>query len=219
MEVYRVKVVIADDHPAVLEGLQHALIADTIQIVAGARNSTEVIKALDDNAVDVLLTDYAMPGGDFGDGVQLLDFVSRRYPDVQVVVMTMLDNAAVVNNLLAIGVRCILSKSDDMSFLLPAIHIASAKGEYFSPIVTDVIRRFEHGPPALSQRAGLSKRECEVVRLFASGMSVSQIAAHLHRSKQTVSTQKSNAMRRVGVSNDAGLIRYAITTGLVPDAA
>ncbi|PLQ00441.1 response regulator transcription factor [Cupriavidus pauculus] len=216
MELYRLKVVLADDHPAVLEGVRLSVAGNTVDVVATATNSTEIIRCLDDKAVDVLVTDYAMPGGEFGDGMQLLNFIIRKYPNLRIVLLTMLDNPGVIHNLIKIGIRCIVSKSDHTSHLLPAIHIASSGGHYHSPAVAAVVRGFEYGVPENRPIAELSRRESEVVRLFVSGMSVGAIATYLRRSKQTVSTQKSNAMKRIGVSNDAELIKYALEVGLAP---
>lgn len=105
-----------------------------------------------------------------------------------------------------------------MTCYLPAVHVAHARGQYFSPVVAKIIRSLSDGAADCVKLVPLSKREAEVVRLFASGMTVTEIATHLRRTKQTVSSQKSNAMKRVGVANDAALIKYALEVGLIPDA-
>lgn len=219
MHAYKIKVVIADDHPAIIEGIKQSISVNTISLIDTARNSTEIIALMDRGVAEVLVTDYAMPGGDFGDGLPFFEFILRRYPDLKIVVMTMMDNPGVLRTLIALGVRCIISKTDDTSHLIPAIHIASSGGQYYSPTVQAIVQMLENFPPDEQRQVSLSKREAEVIRLFVTGMKINDIAIQLHRSKQTVSSQKNSAMKKLGVTCDADLFKYALEIGLVPSAA
>lgn len=216
---YKIRVVIADDHPAVIEGIRQSIAVSTIEIMDTASNSTQIIELLDKGVADVLVTDYAMPGGDFGDGLPLFEFILRRYPDIRIVVMTMMDNPGVLRTLISLGVRCIISKSDDASHLIPAIHIARSGAQYFSPTVNTIVQTLDKPPSADGKAVSLSKRESEVIRLYVSGAKINDIAAQLHRSKQTVSSQKSSAMKKIGVTSDADLFKYALEVGLVPSSS
>jgi two-component system capsular synthesis response regulator RcsB len=216
---YKIRVVIADDHPAIVEGIKQSIAVSTIELMDTARNSTQIIALLDKGIADVLVTDYAMPGGEFGDGLPLFEFILRRYPDIKIVVMTMMDNPGVLRTLIALGVRCIISKSDDASHLIPAIHIASSGGQYFSPTVNAIVQTLDKPPGEDNKNVNLSKRESEVIRLYVSGMKINEIAAQLHRSKQTVSSQKNSAMKKIGVASDADLFKYALEVGLVPSSS
>lgn len=216
---YKIRVVIADDHPAVVEGIKQSITVSTVELMGMARNSTEIIGLLDKGVADVLVTDYAMPGGEFGDGLPLFEFILRRYPDIKIVVMTMMDNPGVLRTLISLGVRCIISKSDDASHLIPAIHIASSGGQYFSPTVNTIVQMLDKLPTEDNKNVNLSKRESEVIRLYVSGMKINDIAAQLHRSKQTVSSQKNSAMKKIGVASDADLFKYALEVGLVPSSS
>ena len=90
-----VRVVVADDHPVILFGAEHALLKfPGIQVVARARQSTELIKVLQTVPCDVLVTDLAMPGGQYGDGLPLIGYLRRNFPTLPIVVLTMLENAA-----------------------------------------------------------------------------------------------------------------------------
>jgi len=133
--------------------------------------------------------------------------------------MTMMDNPGVLRTLIALGVRCIISKSDDASHLIPAIHIASSGGQYFSPTVNAIVQTLDKPPGEDNKNVNLSKRESEVIRLYVSGMKINDIAAQLHRSKQTVSSQKNSAMKKIGVASDADLFKYALEVGLVPSSS
>jgi len=219
VQPYKIRVVIADDHPAIIEGIKQSIAVSTIEIVGAARNSTDIIELLDNGGCDVLVTDYAMPGGEFGDGLPLFEFILRRYPEIKIVVMTMMDNPGVLRTLITLGVRCIISKSDDASHLIPAVHVASSSGQYFSPTMNVIVQAMEKFSGNERETVNLSRRESEVIRLYVSGMKINDIAVQLHRSKQTVSSQKNSAMKKLGVTCDADLFKYALEVGLVSSSS
>ncbi len=213
-----IRLLLADDHPAVIAGVSVAVGAiSDINIIGTACSSTAVVALLDRQPCDVLLTDYAMPGGDYGDGVPLLSFLMRRYPALRIVVLTMLDNPAILSGIVATGVQGVLSKSDDVEHIVLGVRSAMGGKVYFSPTMQAIFNttRELQGP---SMRP-LTRRETEVVRLFVSGLSIGEIAQRLHRGKQTVSTQKMMAMRKLGIEREADLFRYAIEVGLVSSSA
>lgn len=213
----RIRLLLADDHPAIILGVKVAVEnAHGIEIVGTSRSSTEMVAFLDTHACDVLVTDYSMPGGAYGDGIPLLSFVMRRYPAMKVIVLTMMDNPAILSAIAAAGVHGVLSKSDDLSHIIPAVHAAMQGQPYFSPTTRAALDAAKSVQGDGEQT--LTRRESEVLRLYVSGLSVNEIAQRLHRSKQTVSTQKSTAMRKLGIERDVDLFRYAIETGLVSAA-
>lgn len=204
------RIAIADDHPAVLIGIAHQLAADsTIKVIGTARDSSELIALLDANECDVVITDYAMPGGAYGDGATLLSHIKRRYPQINIVVFTMIENPGLIQNMIAQGIRGIVSKADSTRHLVLATEAAMADRNYLSPAI--------HAALAAVSANGtrpLSQRESEVVRMFVSGMTVNEIAARLNRSKQTVSAQKIAAMKKLGIERETDLYQYAISGGL-----
>ncbi|MGF6414985.1 response regulator [Paraburkholderia sp. MM5482-R1] len=219
MENAAIRVMFADDHPAIVAGLIYMLEEHrTIKTVGTCTNSTELIAELGTQPCDVLVCDYSMPGGNYGDGITLFSFLRRRYPAMRIVVLTMIDNPGIIRSLLKLGIQCILSKADPMEHLVAAIHGAYADARYFSPTISKIVWQLNVDTPASGSRA-LTARESEVVRLFVSGRSVNEIAAQLKRSKQTISSQKASAMRKLGVGNDIELIKCSIDTAptLVPE--
>jgi two-component system capsular synthesis response regulator RcsB len=220
MNVFSIRLLIADDHPALLLGLQSAIAnISSFKLMGTANSSTELVAHLDQHPCDVLVTDYAMPGGEYGDGISMITFIKRRYPDLRMVVVTMMDNPAILSSLVAEHVNCILSKSDDPSHIVPAVHAAFASGTYYSPSVRAILDKARSALDEPNNGRALTRREAEVIRLFVSGLLIGEIAERLHRSKQTVSTQKNSAMRKLGVERDADLFKYAIETGLVSSAS
>lgn len=205
MDEFFVRVMVADDHPASALGMSQALQGNsTIKLVGAVSNSTGLVAALDAQQSDVLVLDYVMPGGKYGDGLVLLSFLQRRYPALHIVTITMIDNPSVLRAIRKQGVSCILSKSDAISHLIGAVHAAYVGANYMSPYIKQLLQDVESEPAARA----LTAREIEVVRLFGAGYTVGEIAAQLHRSKQTISSQKSSAMKKLGIVRDADLIRY-----------
>jgi two-component system, NarL family, captular synthesis response regulator RcsB len=216
MSEFSIGVVVADDHPGMIAGVSHELSSlSTIVLKGTAANSTDLVDVLESTSCDVLVSDYVMPGGKYGDGVALFGFINRRFPDVKLVVLTMLDNPAILGSLDDCGVRAIVSKSDAVSHLVPAIHAAYTGGKYHSPAVDAVLRDRTAQRAHPHTLAALSPREVEVVRMYVSGMKVDEIAAQLNRSKKTISTQKARAMGKLGLTRDTDLIKYGVENGLL----
>lgn len=216
MSNMKIRVILADDHPAVLSGIKHGLaVLPTLDVVGTATDSGELIKLLDKQVCEVLITDYAMPGGQYGDGMTLLAYLRRTYPELKIIVFTTIENPALAQEIAKLGVHAVLGKSHDTSHLISAVHAVYAGATYFR----STSRAPEGALPSTSVNAGirarnLSPREMEVVRLFVSGMSINEIAERLHRTKQTISSQKTRAMRKLGIDRDADLFRFAYETGL-----
>jgi two-component system capsular synthesis response regulator RcsB len=211
-----VKVVIADDHPVILFGAEQALLKfPGIQVVARARQSTELIKVLQTAACDVLVTDLAMPGGQYGDGLPLVGYLRRNFPNLPIVVLTMLENAALLQRLRELGVTSVVNKSDDLSHIGLAVQHVSRHLEYLSPSVKASLDALRMNSGGKSDEVMLSRRELEVVRLFVSGMTIKEISEQLNRSIKTISTQKNTAMRKLGIDRDSELFQYAQSNGLL----
>ncbi|WP_269501803.1 response regulator [Burkholderia sp. IMCC1007] len=213
MDEFVVRVMVADDHPSSALGMSQALAgSSTIKLLGTVSNSTDLVAMLDEQQSDVLVVDYVMPGGKYGDGLALLSFLQRRYPALHLVTITMIDNPNVLLAIQKQGVGCILSKSDAISHLVGAVHAAFVGANYLSPFVKKLL---ESCRPSTGTRT-LTAREIEVVRLYGAGLTVGEIAVHLHRSKQTISSQKSSAMKKLSIVRDADLIRYA-SEGQLPE--
>lgn len=214
MTSLQIQVAIADDHPAMLRGIEHELSGiSSIKLLGAVGNSTELIALLDQKHCDVLVCDYEMPGGRYGDGITLFSLINRRYPAIKIVVLTMLDSPVVIRTLVSKGISCIVSKSDAADHLLPAIFTVHSGARYFSPTMEKIAQSLDWNRAATSGL--LSARESEVVRLLALGMTISEIAERLNRSQKTISAQKLKAMEKLGIENDADLVRYAIENGMV----
>jgi two-component system, NarL family, captular synthesis response regulator RcsB len=212
-----IRAVIADDHPALLAGMEHLLSGvKDVTLVGLARDSTELVDLLGRHDVDVVVTDVSMPGGRYGDGIALLRFLKRRFPKVRLAVLTGVESTQVLQNILRIHVDVIVSKLDHYDCLDAAIHHAYEHQAYLSPAAQQLIEKEAAGNGENAPELKLSKRETEVLRMFAEGFSISEIGARIGRSRKTVSTQKMAAMRKLCLRTDADVYQYAIASGLVP---
>lgn len=205
------KVVIADDHPVVLVGLREVIQRDECFTLAGeALNSSQLVEQLALHQPALVITDFNMPGDDtYGDGLQLIEYISEHFPAVKILVLTMVSNQLIISRLLEMGVAGVIAKSHIHQEIGKALSALANDRPYEAPAApaTSVMIN----PKVIDERfSTLSPREVEVLRLVVSGSSVGDIARLLDRSVKTVSTQKVSAMRKLEVLNDHALITYCI---------
>lgn len=211
------RIILADDHPVVLKGVEMALHASgtAFSIVALATNADELIGHLADTPCDLLISDYAMPYGEFPDGMALMGYLKRHFPHVPLIVMTMLRNPSLLQALLNKGVSGLFDKRSPLCELQRAVNRVANGQQHLCPAFTGILNAQLR--PFLSDDApmvSLSERELEVVRLFVQGLSGRQIAALLNRSEKTISRQKRTAMDKLGLVHDGGLMEFARVNGL-----
>nr|WP_313508417.1 response regulator transcription factor [Stenotrophomonas geniculata] len=209
MTHHPIRVVIADDHPVVRLGLQEAL-EPTVRCTGIAGSPGELLQALELVPCDVVVTDYAMPNAEHADGLEMVAQLRERFPSLPVVVVTSLAQLALLRALTTAGIQHMVSKADDLCHIAAAVRAARAGRSYVSPSIAALQYRSQE--PGSSRR--LSPREREVIELYLEGVCIAQIAAQLGRKKQTISTQKVNAMQKLGVANDAELFTFSQQVGL-----
>ena len=209
------KILLADDHPVVMLGTGNVLASKgEHQVVGYASNVSELMEKARLCAPDLIVTDYSMPGdARCGDGLALIRNLRRDFPDVVVIIYTMIRSPVIVSALYEAGARGVIFKSSDESELLRAVEVISSGGVYYAEHRHNLAERF------LSKDVGarvdsLSPRELEIVRYFLSGLSVGDIAAVMNRSIKTVSTHKISAMRKLGVSTDHELVMLGLCNNL-----
>lgn len=215
-EPQALRVILADDHPIFLIGLKVVIEQENrAQVVAQASSPHQLLEGLKANPCDLLVTDFMMPVEDQNDGLRLLERIRREHPSLPIIVVTMLSNAGLFNAMLALGVQGLLSKGSVAGELPTAIDRVRAGGTFVADSVKRILLEAgDYGSDMLVAPEQLSPRELEVIRLLAAGHSVGAIALQLNRSKQTVSAQKVNAMRKLGLANDAALFIYLQEHGL-----
>ncbi|AHX12707.1 response regulator receiver protein [Dyella jiangningensis] len=209
------RIILADDHPIVRSGVRTLLENHSqTSVVADVSSPAELIEAIHAHPCDIVLTDFSMPGGQVADGLHMLGLIRRRWPTLPVIVLTMVNNAGVLNAILATGVRGLLGKSDALTELTLAVQAVSHGRDYLSSAIRKTLDIARAGA-SLSAQPVLSKRETEVLRLFASGFTVSEIASQLKRSVKTISRQKMDGMAKLGLKSDLDVYAYAREHGML----
>lgn len=207
----KLNVIIADDHPIVLLGVRELVERDPrFYVVGEAACSNALIELLEQQAVDIVISDYNMPADSpYGDGLKLIDYLVRHYPNLQIIILTMISNHLILARLQEMGVVAVIQKNQlhtEIEKALNAIALQSAY-QYLEPARSLMI---DSNISTEERMTSLSPREFEVLRLFVSGKSVGDIARSQNRSIKTISAQKKAAMRKLEVSTDQDLLTYCL---------
>lgn len=206
-----IQAVIADDHPVVLVGLREMILRDPrFELVGEAVSSSQLVTLLASNQPDLVITDFNMPGDDtYGDGLQLIEYIIEHFPAVKILVLTMVSNQLIISRLLEMGVAGVIAKNHIHEEIGKALNALANDRPYVAPSVQSM--SVLANAKVIDERfSNLSPREVEVLRLFVTGSSVSEIARLLNRSVKTVSTQKVSAMHKLEVLTDHALLTYCI---------
>jgi len=213
------RILLADDHPLVSAAVQDRLQTQTGWEVCGAvTNATDLISGVESLRPDIVVTDYHMPGHGDSDGMRLLSTLRRRYPTVCIVVLTMITNPLILRSILDMRVHGLLLKDSPLTELVTVIARIQRGFQYIGKSALQVLARSDPDSLAQPGQAGagrLSVREMEVIRLYLTGRSVSEIAAVQCRSVKTISRQKNCAMQKLGVNNDRELFECAARQGIL----
>lgn len=208
------KIILADDHPSILTGVR-SLMAEmqpSCDIVAEANNVSELWCILEQHECDLLITDFSMPNDDNVDGMVMIKQLRRKYPNLPIIVLTQVHNLGVLQALMKIGVHGLLLKKSVIAELEKTVKKVLLGSVYIGETVRELLDG--QGVNQYITPVELSLKELEVVRLLTNGMSVTQVANYLHRSVKTISTQKNNAMQKLGLKSDSELFHYAQQQGL-----
>jgi DNA-binding NarL/FixJ family response regulator len=210
-----VRVLLADDHTLVRAGLRKLLESiPAMEVVGEAGDGLALLELAERLKPDVVLMDIAMPGLN---GLEATGRISRTWPEVRVLILSMHQNAEYVRQALRQGAAAYLLK-DAAPLELELALAAVLRGEtYLSPavskgVVSDYVQRLRSDEPA---EDALTPRQREVLQLIAEGHSTKEIARRLDLSVKTVETHRTQLMRQLDIHEVAGLVRYAIRSGLV----
>jgi DNA-binding NarL/FixJ family response regulator len=206
--VTMIRVVVADDHTILREGLKGLLrAAGDIEIAGEAADGTEVLQRIRGPDFDVLLLDMSMPGKS---GTELIRQVKAERPRLRILVLSMHEEHQYAVRAIKAGASGYLTKESASAQLVTAIRRVAAGGAFVSAEVAEQLALSAmpaaEGPP----HETLSDREYQVFQRLVAGTSVTDIATELNLSSKTVSTHKARLMEKLGVTNSAELFRYAM---------
>jgi DNA-binding NarL/FixJ family response regulator len=208
-----IRVLLADDHTIVRAGLREVL-TDTgdIEVAGEATNGQEVLAQVREHDFDVVVLDMSMPGRN---GLELIKLVRAEKPKLRILILSMHSEQQYAVRAVKAGASGYLTKDSAADELVAAIRRIAAGGAYVSPetaerLVLDSAPGAQTAPHTL-----LSDREFQVLQLITGGKSVTEIAQQLSLSVKTVSTHKTRLMEKMGIANQAELIRYAIENNII----
>ena len=208
-----IRVVLADDHAIVREGLKRLVgEVEGLHVVGEAGDGTEVLQRVRDIEFDVLVLDLSMPGRS---GMELIKLVKAEKPKLRILVLSMHEETQYAVRAIKSGASGYLTKESAPAELEQAIRKIAGGGAYISAQVAQQLALGAMpGASTAEPHETLSDREFQVFRLLVDGVSVTDIAGQLNVSVKTVSTHKANLMHKLGIANQSDLVRYAIRHGL-----
>jgi DNA-binding NarL/FixJ family response regulator len=210
------RVVLADDHPLFLRALQAAVEDAGIEVAGTAGRGDELLDLMDtDIEVDAVLLDLSMPGVD---GFGCIDQLRRSHPDVRLIAVSATDDEGAIRRALDAGSVCFIGKSIDPTDLASAVRALLSDAVRLGNGSTHAGNGGENAPaeaPSLNGTSVLTKRELEILRLAAEGLSNSQMAKLLWVTEQTVKFHLSNIYRKIDVRNRTEASRWAQVHGVL----
>lgn len=212
-----IKVAIADDHQIFRKGVILSLRPYTsISFVLEAENGDELLSGLESSQPDVILMDLRMPGKD---GIETTKIISKKYPHIHILVLTMYEDERFVVHLMENGANGYLLKNSDPAEIKKAILEVKSKGYYLNNFVNRILLKKSHAKaktlPTLNSEIQISDKEKEVIRLVCMEYTAQQIAKEMNISPRTVEAIKDRLMERFGVKNSVGLVFFAMKNSLI----
>ncbi len=212
----RTRVLIADDHTIVRQGLRAILESERdIEVVGEAADGREAVRKVSSLRPDAIVLDISMPKMN---GLEATERIVHESPRTKVVALTMHSSEEYLYSLFKAGAKGYLLKESASSELVEAIRVVRAGGTYLHPsISTRMVDEFLKGPDPRVRAGsldGLTTRECEILKFVAEGHTSKEIAALLDLSVKTIEAHRTRIMEKLRIHNVAGLTRYAISRGI-----
>jgi len=209
----KIRILIADDHPIVRAGFKQVLSETPDLVVADeAGNGQEVLEHLKKKKYDVVLLDISMPGKN---GLEILKELKTDYPKLPVLILSIYPEEQYAIRALKAGAAGYLTKESAPHELISAIRKISAGGRYISESLAEKLATYLNVDMTKSPHETLSDREHQVMRLIASGKTVSEIAESLNLSVKTISTYRTHILEKMKMKNNAEITLYAVQNKLM----
>ena len=213
---FMIKVMIADDHPIVREGLKQFISKTSDMIVVDeASNGQEVLDKLKINDCDVLVLDINMPGKD---GFEVLHYLKNNHSDLKVLVLSIHSETQVAIRVLSSGAHGFINKESIKDDLLTAIRTVYSGRKYISPLLTEKLIDLLEKDSIILPHERLSNREFQIFCMIASGHPQKQIADVLSISIKTIRTHKDHILKKMNIKNEVELTHYALKHKLIEPA-
>lgn len=216
-----IKVIIADDHVLYRAGVKTALSAKKdVKVIAEADNGMHLLNMLKMIQPDVILLDIQMP---IMDGITALPEIKKLYPDVRVIMLTMMDDHSMITKLMEIGANSYLTKTSDSEIIYEAIKTCFEQEYYFNSLtnkalLTNLKQKNDNMPRLMQQEAQLSDKEILILKLMCEEKSTKEIADIVDLSPRTVEAIRDKLKVKTGAKSTAGLIMYAVKHNILDES-
>jgi len=212
-----IKVIIVDDHQIIVDGLKSLLREEKdIKVIGEASNGKEAIDLVRLISPNVILIDIDMP---VLNGIEATKLITKEFNEPKIIILSMHNEGSLIKTLINVGAKGYLLKNCDRSELVEAIRKIAGGQTFFSSDVTMSLLENRNVPTSHftenNNIAELTEREIEILKLIAEGYSNKEIGDKLFISHRTVDTHRTNLMRKLEVNNIAGLVRFAISNGVI----
>ncbi|RKX60289.1 MAG: DNA-binding response regulator [Thermodesulfobacteriota bacterium] len=215
-DVHHIKILIADNHEVVIEGIKAVFQGHPeFEVVGEALDGVQALEQVRSLRPDIVIMDISMP---HMNGIEAARRIKRLAPDVRVIIFTIHSNREYIIELLKVGISAYVLKESPLSELILAVKAAKEGGTYLNPVVAAQLIHEQELEEAGNDKDGfeqLSMREREVLKLLADGKTVKEIAGQLCISPKTVESHKYHIMTKLGVRTIAGLTKIAIKRELI----
>lgn len=202
-----IRILIADDHAVVRQGLKKIVDnGNDMKVVGEAQNGAELLNLIREQEADVIILDLSMPGRN---GLEILKDLKRSYSSLPVIILSIHPEDQYAVRAFKAGASGYMTKESAPEELVKAVKISFQGGKYISPSVAELLANYVGIKGVEEQHKLLSDREYEVFILLAGGQTVSEIAIHLNLSVKTISTYRTRILEKMGMTNNAELSRYA----------
>ncbi|HPZ07148.1 MAG TPA: response regulator transcription factor [Candidatus Eremiobacteraeota bacterium] len=208
-----IKVIIADDHPVVLKGIRQILEETSdIIVVDEADNGKDTLKKVLENKYDVILLDISLP---YMNGLEVLKELKAKKINTPVLILSIYSEEQYALRTLRAGASGYLTKGNLPDELIQAIRNLARGKKYISPYISELLINNIKNSQAKAPHETLSDRELQIMCMLASGKTGNDIATELSLSIKTINTYRSRIMKKMGMKNNATLIRYAIENKMI----
>lgn len=209
-----IRVLIADDHSLVIEGLKALLErVETIEVVDVAVNGTDVLLKLKNQDIDIVLLDINMPKMD---GIETCQILKKEFPSVKVLALSTYDDGEMISRMIRNGASGYVLKNISSSELTSAIEkVMAGERVLDSKLTMRMIDSIQNEEKVLEIKPTLTRREKEVLSLIADELTTQQIADQLYLSSNTILSHRKNLFSKFRVDNSIGLIKKAIEFGFI----
>jgi len=213
-----IKIILTEDHQLLRDGIKALIASENIEIIGEASTGAGLWTLMESVQPDIILMDISLPDVS---GIELTRTLSERYPEVKVLILSMFTDESFINQAIKAGAKGYLHKNTTREEMLVAIDTVYSGSEFYSDNISRIILKSyidkakKNGEEISNPHEILSKREIEILKMFAEGFINKEIADRLFISIRTVESHKNHIMQKLSLKTQVELVKYAIRHNLI----